>query len=35
MTLGIAAVFGLAAAGSPNFVAVCVFDALWSVGVGG
>ena len=34
-TLGIAAVFGLIAAGSPNFAAVCVFDALWSVGVGG
>ena len=35
MTLGIAAVFGLAAAGSPTFAAGCVFDALWSVGVGG
>ncbi|OJJ34407.1 hypothetical protein ASPWEDRAFT_42416 [Aspergillus wentii DTO 134E9] len=35
LTIGITAVFGLVAAGSSNFAAVCVFSALWSVGVGG
>ncbi|OJD11664.1 hypothetical protein AJ78_07608 [Emergomyces pasteurianus Ep9510] len=35
LTIGITAIFGLAAAGSPNFAAVAVFAALWSVGVGG
>lgn len=35
LTIGITAVFGLVAAGSPSFDAACVFAALWSVGVGG
>ena len=35
LTIGITAVFGLIAAGSPNFGAACTFAALWSVGVGG
>ncbi|KAK3984841.1 synaptic vesicle 2-related protein [Cladorrhinum sp. PSN332] len=35
LTLGITAVFGLVAAGSPNFGAICAFAALWSFGVGG
>ncbi|OQD72622.1 hypothetical protein PENDEC_c020G02228 [Penicillium decumbens] len=35
LTIGITAVFGLIAAGSPNFGAACAFAALWSVGVGG
>ena len=35
LTIGITSVFGLIAAGSPNFAAVGVFAALWSVGVGG
>ncbi|MCJ1402347.1 hypothetical protein MMC11_005567 [Xylographa trunciseda] len=35
LTIGITAVFGLIAAGSPNFAAIGVFAALWSVGVGG
>ena len=35
LTIGITSVFGLISAGSPNFAAVCVFAALWSVGVGG
>lgn len=35
LTIGITAVFGMVAAGSPNFAAVGVFAALWSVGVGG
>lgn len=35
LTIGITAVFGLAAAGSPSFGAACAFAALWSVGVGG
>ncbi|KAI1525272.1 ProP Permease of the major facilitator superfamily, partial [Pyrenophora tritici-repentis] len=35
LTIGITAVFGLAAAGSPGFGAIGVFAALWSVGVGG
>ncbi|KFY63340.1 hypothetical protein V496_04025 [Pseudogymnoascus sp. VKM F-4515 (FW-2607)] len=34
-TLGITAVFGLIAAGSPNFAAIGTFAALWSFGVGG
>ncbi|CZT43904.1 related to 4-hydroxybenzoate transporter [Rhynchosporium secalis] len=34
-TLGITAVFGMIAAGSPNFAAVGCFVALWSFGVGG
>jgi MFS family permease len=35
LTIGITAVFGLIAAGSPNFAAIATFAALWSVGVGG
>ncbi|KAH6651033.1 major facilitator superfamily domain-containing protein [Chaetomium tenue] len=35
LTLGITAVFGMAAAGSPSFAAIGVFAALWSFGVGG
>lgn len=35
LTIGITAVFGLIAAGSPSFAAIGVFAALWSVGVGG
>lgn len=35
LTIAITAVFGLAAAGSPNFAAIGTFAALWSVGVGG
>ena len=35
LTIGITAVFGLIAAGSPNFGAAGTFAALWSVGVGG
>ncbi|CAE7213630.1 hypothetical protein PTNB85_07026 [Pyrenophora teres f. teres] len=35
LTIGITAVFGLAAAGSPGFGAIGTFAALWSVGVGG
>ncbi|KAI4173201.1 MAG: hypothetical protein LQ343_003128 [Gyalolechia ehrenbergii] len=35
MTIGVTAVFGLVAAGSPNFAAIATFAALWSVGVGG
>ncbi|SPQ17931.1 dd240813-eb38-4042-aaf6-cc0899c88052 [Thermothielavioides terrestris] len=35
LTLGITAVFGMAAAGSPTFAATGVFAALWSFGVGG
>lgn len=35
LTIGITAVFGLVAAGSSTFAAICVFAALWSVGVGG
>ncbi|CAK7229205.1 hypothetical protein SEUCBS140593_007168 [Sporothrix eucalyptigena] len=34
-TLGLAAVWGLIAAGTPNFAAIATFDALWSFGVGG
>jgi MFS family permease len=33
MTIGITSVFGLISAGSPNFAAIAIFDALWSVGV--
>ncbi|BCS23383.1 putative sugar transporter [Aspergillus puulaauensis] len=35
MTIGITAVFSLAAAASPGFTAVCILAALWSIGVGG
>ncbi|KAK3300104.1 major facilitator superfamily domain-containing protein [Chaetomium fimeti] len=35
LTLGITAVFGMVAAGSPTFAAIGVFAALWSFGVGG
>ncbi|KAK3341245.1 major facilitator superfamily domain-containing protein [Lasiosphaeria hispida] len=35
MTLGITAVFGMAAAGSPSFAVIGVFAALYSFGVGG
>lgn len=35
ITLGVTAVFGLIAAGSPNFAAIGCFAALWSFGVGG
>ncbi|KAH8785786.1 major facilitator superfamily domain-containing protein [Diaporthe sp. PMI_573] len=34
-TLGAAAVWGMIAAGSPNFAAIGVFAAFWSFGVGG
>ncbi|KAK4229095.1 major facilitator superfamily transporter [Podospora fimiseda] len=35
LTLAITAVFGLVAAGSPNFGTICTFSTLWSFGVGG
>lgn len=35
LTLGVTAVFGLIAAGSPNFAAIGVFACFWSIGVGG
>ncbi|KAJ5707914.1 Sugar transporter [Penicillium malachiteum] len=35
LTIGVTAVFAMVAAGSPNFAAICVFAALWSIGVGG
>eukprot|EP00918_Siedleckia_nematoides_P054944 GHVU01119949.1.p1 GENE.GHVU01119949.1~~GHVU01119949.1.p1 ORF type:complete len:529 (-),score=30.65 GHVU01119949.1:117-1655(-) len=35
LTILITAVFGLVAASSPNFAAIGIFAALWSVGVGG
>ena len=35
LTIGITALFGLIAAGSPNFAAIGVFAAFWSFGVGG
>lgn len=35
LTIGLTSIFGLVAAGSPNFAAICTFAALWSVGVGG
>ncbi|KAK0100587.1 hypothetical protein ONS95_007045 [Cadophora gregata] len=34
-TLGITAIFGMIAAGSPNFAGIGCFVALWSFGVGG
>ena len=35
LTLGVTGVFGLIAAGSPNFAAIGCFAAFWSFGVGG
>lgn len=35
LTIGVTSIFGLCAAGSPNFAAIGCFAALWSVGVGG
>ena len=35
LTLGLTAVWGLIAAGSPNFAAAGIFAAFWSFGVGG
>ncbi|TPX06707.1 uncharacterized protein E0L32_002203 [Thyridium curvatum] len=35
LTLGLTALWGLVAAGSPSFAAIGVFDAFWSFGVGG
>ena len=35
LTIGVTAVFGLIAAGSPNFAAIGSFACLWSTGVGG
>ncbi|KAI8624197.1 major facilitator superfamily domain-containing protein [Xylariaceae sp. FL1651] len=35
LTLGLTALWGLVAAGSPNFAAIGTFAALWSFGVGG
>ncbi len=35
LTLAVTAVFGLIAASSPSFSAICFFSALWSFGVGG
>lgn len=35
LTIGITAVWGLIAAGSPNFVAAGIFVSFWSFGVGG
>lgn len=35
LTLGLTALWGLVAAGAPNFAAIAVFAALWSFGVGG
>ncbi|EIN13088.1 MFS general substrate transporter [Punctularia strigosozonata HHB-11173 SS5] len=35
ITLFIIGVFATAAGGSPTYIALCVFSALWSVGVGG
>ena len=35
LTIGITAVWGLIASGSPNFAAIGVFAAFWSFGVGG
>ncbi|KAH8732211.1 major facilitator superfamily domain-containing protein [Phaeosphaeriaceae sp. PMI808] len=35
LTIGITAIFGMIAASSPNFAAIGIFAALWSVGVGG
>ncbi len=35
ITLFITAVFGVAAGGASNYIALCSLAALWSVGVGG
>jgi hypothetical protein len=35
ITLGLTGVFAVAAGGSPNFIALCSFAAVWSIGVGG
>jgi MFS family permease len=35
LTLGVTAVFGMTAAGAPNFAGIGCFAALWSFGVGG
>ncbi|MBW0477367.1 hypothetical protein O181_017082 [Austropuccinia psidii MF-1] len=35
ITIGMTAVFGLLSAASPNFLAIALFAALWSIGVGG
>lgn len=35
LTIGLTSIFGLISASSPNFAAIGIFDALWSVGVGG
>jgi MFS family permease len=35
LTLGLTALWGIVAAGSPNFAAIGVFAAFWSFGVGG
>jgi len=35
LTIGVTAVWGMIAAGSPNFAAICLFAAFWSIGVGG
>jgi MFS family permease len=35
LTLGLTAVWGMVAAGAPNFAAIGTFAALWSFGVGG
>ncbi|CAM1503545.1 Fc.00g011360.m01.CDS01 [Cosmosporella sp. VM-42] len=35
LTLGLTAVWGLIAAGAPNFAAIGIFAAFWSFGVGG
>lgn len=35
LTLGLTAVWGLVAAGAPNFAAIGIFAAFWSFGVGG
>ncbi|KAH0489577.1 hypothetical protein TgHK011_010000 [Trichoderma gracile] len=34
-TLGLTALWGLVAAGAPNFAAIGIFDCFWSFGVGG
>lgn len=35
LTIGITALFGMVAAGAPNFAAIGVFVSFWSIGVGG
>ncbi|KAF8988554.1 MFS general substrate transporter [Cyathus striatus] len=35
ITLLITGIFAIAAGGSPNFIALCSFAAVWSIGVGG